>query len=156
MITLAVLPVLWVYSATKHAKGEQITLTPEDLKWDNAPDALPAGAKMAVLEGDPNAKGGLYSLRLRLQADYKIPPHTHPTEERVTVLDGAVVVGMGEKFDESSAKQLGKESYFVMPAEHAHFLGVKQDATLQITGKGPFAITYVNPTDDPRSKKTER
>src|SRR5262245_12013524 len=40
-----------------------------------------------VLTGDPG-KDGPYAVRVRLPAGYKIPPHTHPTAENVTVLSG--------------------------------------------------------------------
>jgi anti-sigma factor ChrR (cupin superfamily) len=40
-------------------------------------------------------------MRLLFPEGYKIPPHPHPQMERVTVISGALRVGMGEKFDQS-------------------------------------------------------
>jgi hypothetical protein len=34
-----------------------------------------------------------------------------------------------------------------------HFAAAKGATTIQIQGMGPFAMTYVNPSDDPRNKK---
>ena len=48
--------------------------TPGDIKWVDAPNALPAGAKLAVLEGNP-FNPGAYTMRLSMPAGYKIPPH---------------------------------------------------------------------------------
>ena len=61
------------------AKGERA------LQWGPAPDAFPAGAKMAVEKGDPTKSGG-FVVRLSFPADYKIPPHWHPTAEHVRVV----------------------------------------------------------------------
>ena len=58
---------------------------------------------MALLEGDP-AKEGFYAMRLLLPEGYKVPPHTHPQMENVTVISGALHVGMGEKFDQSAGR----------------------------------------------------
>ena len=39
-----------------------------------------------------------------------------------------------------------------VPANMHHF-GSAQDATIvAVSAKGPFALTYVNPADDPRKK----
>jgi hypothetical protein len=40
-----------------------------------------------------------------------------------------------------------------VPSRHGHVFVAKTAATIQIHGMGPFAITYVNPADDPRQKK---
>src|SRR5881409_528340 len=73
-------------------------ITPDQLKWGEAPPSLPKGAKLAVLHGDPG-KEGTFVLRLKMPANYKIAPHTHPTGYTVTVLSGTPSVGLGEKVD---------------------------------------------------------
>ncbi len=79
--------------------------TPGDIKWVAAPNALPAGAKLAVLEGNP-FNPGLYTMRLSMPAGYKIPAHWHAKVEHVTVISGKFNLGMGEKFDESKGNAL--------------------------------------------------
>ena len=64
---------------------DKIAVQPNALKWGPAPASLPPGAQLAVVTGDPG-KDGPYVIRARLPAGYKIPPHTHPTAENVTVL----------------------------------------------------------------------
>jgi hypothetical protein len=57
---------------------------PSNLQWIDAPASLPRGAKIAVLEGDPS-KEGPFVFRALLPDGYRIPPHTHPKIERITV-----------------------------------------------------------------------
>src|SRR3546814_5876619 len=74
-------------------------------------DLLPAGTQGALLYGDPT-KEGPFLLRLKMPAGYKIPPHSHPRPEIVTVISGAFHVGMGETADaakRSEARRVGKE-----------------------------------------------
>jgi hypothetical protein len=37
---------------------------------------------------------------------YRVPPHTHPKTERVTVISGTFNIGMGDKFDEKATKAM--------------------------------------------------
>ena len=52
------------------AAEQHVVINPADLKWMDAPPGLPAGAKMAVLSGDPGKKG-LFTVRLQAPAGYK-------------------------------------------------------------------------------------
>jgi quercetin dioxygenase-like cupin family protein len=53
---------------------------------------------MAVLQGNPGGTG-LFTVRLRFPNGYRLAPHTHPTDENVTVISGTFLVGMGETAD---------------------------------------------------------
>lgn len=134
------------------APGTHTILSADTLKWGPAPPALPAGAEAAVLAGDPATAGSQYTLRIKMPAGYKVPPHWHPGDEHVTVLQGALMVGMGETFDAATMKTLTAGSFAVMPKEMRHYVRAKAATILQIHGTGPFAITYVNSADDPRTK----
>ena len=134
------------------AKTEHVMFSGADLKWGDGPPSLPAGAKVAVLEGDP-AKEGPFAIRLQMPAGYKIPAHTHPTAEHVTVISGTLNLGMGAKFDEATAKEMPAGAYAVMPAGMQHFAGSKTGCVVQVHGTGPFQVVYVNPADDPRGPK---
>lgn len=126
--------------------------SPSDLTWSDGPPGLPPGAKMAVLDGDPN-KPGSFTVRLQAPAGYKIPPHTHPSAERVTVISGSVKLGMGDKFDEAAGKEMGVGSFIVLPAGMSHYAWSDGETIVQIHSEGPFKIKYVNAADDPRTKK---
>jgi quercetin dioxygenase-like cupin family protein len=133
------------------AKPHAIVATPDGIKWAPAPAILPAGAKLAVLEGDP-AKAGEFTMRLSLPAGYRIPPHFHPVTEHVTVIDGTFYVGMGEAFDATKANALPTGTFAALEPGVRHFAFTKGATTVQLHGVGPWSLTYVNPADDPRTK----
>jgi len=134
------------------ATAAHTVLTPADLKWGDAPPGLPAGAKLAVLEGDP-AKKGPFTIRFQTPDGYKVAPHHHPTAERITVISGTFFLGMGTQFDEAAGHEMAAGSFAVMPAGMNHFAWSKGETIVQIHGRGPFEIKYVNPADDPRNTK---
>ena len=120
------------------------------LKWMDGPPGLPGGATFAVVSGDPG-KAGRFTVQIKMPADYAVPPHWHPTNERVKVLSGQVHYGMNDKLM-SSAKTLKAGHSVTMTAKMHHWVHAAAPATLQVSGTGPFAITYVDPKDDPRKK----
>jgi quercetin dioxygenase-like cupin family protein len=128
------------------------TLVPADkVQWGPAPPALPAGAQIAVLEGNPSEKGPV-TLRLRFPANYNIPPHWHSMAERVTVLSGALNVGMGDKLDRQGSQALEPGGFVSLPANMHHFAWTAVPTIVQISLEGPFDIFYVNPADNPQTK----
>jgi quercetin dioxygenase-like cupin family protein len=128
--------------------GEHSMMLPDQLQWRDSP-ALKAPAKVAILEGDPT-KEGYFAMRVKLPDGYRIPPHFHPCYERVTVISGTFNLGAGEKFDKSAAKALPAGSYWSMEPGMRHFAWTSGETVLQVTTIGPWGITYVNPSDDPR------
>lgn len=127
-----------------------LIVTPSDLKWVDA-NALPAGAKVAVIEGKMDKKGPI-TVRIKLPADYKVPAHWHPGGERVTVLSGTFNFGLGDKLDPQMTKALGPGSVIIMPPKTKHFAWTKEETVIQLNDMGPWGITYVNPADNPRKK----
>jgi quercetin dioxygenase-like cupin family protein len=119
-----------------------------DLKWGPAPAVFPAGAQMAVLSGDP-AKSGVFVIRLKMPAGYKIPAHQHPTDEYVTVVSGDLSLGMGDKLDPAKSAKLAPGGFAMAGAKMNHFAFSDAGAVVQVSAEGPFAMTYVNPADDP-------
>ncbi|HEY6221042.1 MAG TPA: cupin domain-containing protein [Candidatus Eisenbacteria bacterium] len=132
--------------------AEHRFFTPADVKWADAPPSMPKGAKIAVLEGDLGSPGP-FTMRVMVPAGFRIPPHFHPGIEHVTVLSGSFFMGVGEKWDESKGHELTAGSYSYMAAGTRHFAWTKKATVLQVHGMGPWGITYVNPTDDPRNQK---
>jgi anti-sigma factor ChrR (cupin superfamily) len=105
-----------------------------------------------VLERDPT-KEGPFVLRVKLLDGYRVPPHTHPKTERVTVISGTFNIGMGDKFEEKSvkAKPAGTNGHW--PAGMKHFAWAKGETVRQFHGTGPWSIQYLNSEDDPRNQK---
>ena len=151
-VSLAVLSLAYVSAAPPHDEKDHVVVTPEDIKWVDGPPSLPSGAKIVMLEGDPS-KEGAFVMRAKMPDGYKIMPHTHPKDERVTVLSGTLHMGMGEKFDEKATKAMPAGSYGRTGAGVKHFAFAKGMTVIQVHGIGPWAIDYVNPADDPRKKK---
>jgi quercetin dioxygenase-like cupin family protein len=133
----------------------QVVVTPEDLKWGPGPKSLPAGAQAVVLDGDP-AKKGPFAMRVKVPANYRIAPHTHPRQERVTVISGKLQLGHGRTFEESKLKDLEAGSFFSLPPGMEHFVRAAEETIVQLNGDGPWEINYLDPADDPRKGKTAR
>ena len=120
------------------------------LKWMDAAGAgLPAGAKMAVVSGDPG-KAGAFVIRAKFPAGYAVPAHHHPTAERVAVLSGRLGYGMSDKLNKAKMKALTAGQHVVMKAGMNHWVFAQRPTEIQVSGKGPFQIVYVDPKDDPR------
>jgi anti-sigma factor ChrR (cupin superfamily) len=134
------------------AVAEHKMFAPADIKWVDGPPSLPPGAKLAILEGDP-AKPGPFTIRLQAPDGYKIPAHTHPTAERITVISGTFHMGMADKFDEAAGHEMVAGSFAIMPAGTKHFAWATGETVVQVHSTGPFVIKYVNPADDPRNAK---
>jgi hypothetical protein len=135
------------------AAKKHVLIAPGDLKWGPGPAGLPSGAEAAVLDGDP-AKPAMFALRAKLPAGYKVPPHWHPTDETIIVISGALMLGMGDKMDEASMQTLPAGGFAKMPRQMHHYAAAKGETIIQVHAMGPFEITYVNPSDDPRKKTT--
>jgi quercetin dioxygenase-like cupin family protein len=124
------------------------------LTWGPAPSAFPAGAQMAVVSGDPG-KSGPFVVQLSLPDGYQIKPHTHPTDESVHVVKGTFLVGMGKTWDGAALKPMATGATGAVPANMAHFAQAKGQTVVQVSAAGPFAMTYLTASDDPRTKTTQ-
>ena len=124
------------------------------IQYGPVPPNIPPGAQLAVISGDPSKAGGPYTMRLKMPDGYKVPAHFHPVEETATVISGSFNLGMGDKLDTSKTMELKPGGFAVAPAGMRHFAWAKGETVVQISGNGPFGITYVDPNDDP-SKKTQ-
>lgn len=124
---------------------------PDTLVWKDDP-SLPKGAQSVLLVGDPS-KAGVFVVRVKLPARYKVAPHTHPFAELITVLTGSLGNGMGETFDAKKGEMLKAGASFALPAKHAHYVWTNdEDTILELVATGPWDITYLNSADDPRKQ----
>ena len=131
------------------ADDQHIAVSADGLKWGPASPALPKGAQMAVLFGDPT-KEGQFAYRIKFPAGYKVPAHMHPNDENVTVLSGTANIGTGDKLDETRGEALKAGSFLHMPKGMHHYAWFTEETIIQSNGVGPAGITYINPADDPR------
>lgn len=142
-------------SSTKKAAPAEAkhAYTPGDVQWGPVPPFVPAGAQLAVIEGNPMGSTGDYTVRLKAPDGYIIAPHFHPKRENVTVISGTLKFGMGDKFDEASMKPFSAGSFAYMDPSMHHYVKAQGETIVQIHGMAPLAFTYVNKSDDPRNKK---
>lgn len=134
--------------AQHHA--DHVMIVPADLKWSPVP-SLPAGAQIAVIEGPPSNAGPI-TARIKFPANYRLPAHTHPVIEHVTVLSGTFHMGAGDKLDTTKTKALTQGAFAIMQPGTRHFAWTAEETIVQIHSVGPWGITYVDPADDPRKK----
>lgn len=138
---------LLLAGSTAEAKAK-----PAHMKWMAGPPGLPSGATFAVVSGDPG-KAEMFKVQIRMPAGYTIAPHHHPTDEVVRVKSGTLNYGMGDKLDKANAGQLtDPKTHVTMQAGMNHWVYTTDPAVIEVSGMGPFQITYVNPADDPRGK----
>ena len=114
-----------------------------DLKWT----PIIKGCDMAVVEGNPDAEGQQFVIRFRCTDGTKVPSHWHPTDEYLTVLKGAFLVGTGDTFEEAKLKTMNVGNFLLMPKEMHHFALNKGDTIVQVHGTGPFKVNWVNPSE---------
>jgi quercetin dioxygenase-like cupin family protein len=127
------------------------TAAPAELKWMDGPPGLPAGEQFAVVKGNPAAKG-MFTIRAKLPANYSVPAHHHPTDEKVTVVSGKLAYGMSDRLNRTQALGLDTGQSVVMKAKMNHWVLTADGAEIEVSAMGPFQITYVNAADDPRPK----
>jgi len=126
-----------------------VIVFPDEVRWGPASPKLPPGAQIAVLTGDPSVPGEFYVFRAKLPDGFSVPPHWHPMDENVTVIEGVFSLGFGERVEASTMRDLPMGSYVTLPKGEPHYNLMKGETILQFEGIGPYDITYVNPEDDP-------
>ena len=146
---------LTVTVAPAVAQSTHTLVRADQVQWGPAPPALPAGAQISVLEGNPSEKGPV-TMRLKFPADYNIPAHWHSMTERLTVLSGALHVGMGDKLDRRDSQTLEPGGFVALPGTMRHFAWTASPTVVQINLEGPFDIFYVNAADNPEKRQTSR
>ena len=134
------------------APSEKNAFTPESIPYGPAPAFLAPGAQLAVLEGNPMAASGDYTVRLKMPSGYRIAPHWHPHRENVTVISGTFKVGMGDQFDESKMGAFPAGSFAFLDPDMHHYAMATKEVVVQVHGVAPLQFNYVNPADDPSRK----
>ncbi len=136
--------------AQHHADPGHLMVLPTELKWSPVP-SMPPGVEIAVIEGPLNRAGPI-TARLRFPANYRLPAHTHPAIEHVTVLSGTFHMGTGDKLDVKKTTALTVGGFAIMQVGVKHFAWTAEETIVQMHSVGPWGITYVDPKEDPRNK----
>jgi quercetin dioxygenase-like cupin family protein len=130
----------------------QNAFKPEQMKFGPPPPFIPPGALVAVLEGDPGASSGDYTIRVKMPAGYKIAPHWHPKRENVTVISGSFKVGMGDQFEAGKMTTFPAGSFAYLDPDMHHYALAAGATSIQVHGMSPLQFNYINPADDPSKK----
>ena len=130
-------------AAAQNGPAAPVIVTPDNVQW-TASAMLPAGGKIAVIDGD-YTKAGPYTLRISLPDGAAFPPHFHAGAEYVTVLQGTFLVGIGDTADPAKMTALPAGSFAMVPAGVHHFAIAKGATILQLSGMGPMTMTDVKP-----------
>ena len=130
----------------------QNAFTPDQIQYGPPPPFLAPGSQLAVLEGDPTASTGDFTIRLKMPDGYKIAPHWHPKRENVTVISGNFKVGMGDKWDDTKMMTFPTGSFAYLDPEMHHYAMASGEVVVQVHGMSPLQFNYVNPADDPSKK----
>ena len=140
--------------ASAPAPSGHVMVHADDVAWGDAPPFLERGAQFALVSGNPGKAGGLFVIRLKMPAGYRIARHWHPGDEHVTVLEGSLTLSMGEA-GKAHAATFAPGDYVLLPARMRHEASTTTGAVVQVHGTGPFQLNYVDAKDDPRTRDTE-
>ena len=147
LLTLAGLAISFA-GPVSMAQDAMKVVTADELVWKEHP--LFKGAQICNVFGDPT-KAETIILRVKFPPHFKVPPHTHPYSEVVTVLSGTYWNAMGEDMEKGVMLKPG--SVFVLPANHVRRTWTTDEEVLiQLNFTGPGGIAFINPADDPRKK----
>ena len=139
-------------SLLAQSTAPQNAFKPEQMKFGPPPPFIPPGALVAVLEGDPGASSGDYTIRVKMPAGYKIAPHWHPKRENVTVISGSFKVGMGDQFEAGKMTTFPAGSFAYLDPDMHHYAIAAGATSIQVHGMWPLQFNYINPADDPSKK----
>jgi quercetin dioxygenase-like cupin family protein len=140
-------------SAAYDNSHEKNAFTPDAISWVAAPPVVRPGAQFAVLEGDPTATTGDFTIRLKMPDGFRIAPHWHPNRENVTIISGTFKVGMGDEFAPGKMKAFAAGSFAFLDPNMHHYAMASGETIVQVHGQSPLQFNYVNPDDDPNKSK---
>jgi len=160
-IFVALVPVLMVapcfaQTPKEHKDLGHVMLTQSQVQWQTGPASLPSGAQIAVLDGDPSQAGMSYTIGLKMPDGYRVPPHWHPMDASVNVVQGSFIMGVGEKVDPAQAQEMTAGSYMRVSKGVRHYEWTKGETIIYVYGLGPLDTIYVNSADDPRQKSNQK
>ncbi|MEW5741143.1 MAG: cupin domain-containing protein [Myxococcota bacterium] len=121
-----------------------VRLPPGKEDWKPGTPPFPASLQVTILEGDPTGPGH-FTARVKFPAGFVLPLHTHPVDERSTVISGAVYVGTSDKPDPTKGIKLEAGGFYVNPKGQPHWFMTATETVLQISTEGPWGSSPVKP-----------
>ena len=138
----AALVAVLVTARTSQSDKKIVGISPEQVNWFT-PAYYKDGRQRAQLFGD-SSKSGPWVDRVKIPAGMRVPAHTHPQDELVTVIEGTWYVGEGERYDAAKLKGYPAGSFIVIPAGTPHFVATKDSSVVvQLSGTEKFRTDYL-------------
>lgn len=142
VVVTIVAAVSWTPSLAEERKKEIVGVTPDKVRWFTPP-YYHDGRQRAQLFGDSSA-GGAWIDRVKIPGGARVPAHTHPQDELVTVIEGTWYLGEGARFDAAKLRSYPAGSFIVIPAGVPHFVAAKEGTVVvQLSGSGKFQTDSV-------------
>ena len=142
MNRLLVLGLVIISAVVQPSTSGVRTIRPSELTFRFVP-GYPPGYDRAVLEGKMESDGA-HTYRVRIPPHFRASPHTHPSEEHITVLKGTWYLGLGNEFDEKRMQAFEAGSFVIIPAGLPHYVMTGSEETvIQAHGVGRVGISYV-------------
>ena len=138
-----------------HQPGQDVfkATISDDIEWKAFP-AFPASVRLAVIVGQPSEEGP-YTIRVKVPRDVKLMPHKHPEDRVYTVISGVFYIGLGDQFDADKLNAYPPGAVIVLPGNTPHFHWARSGEYItQVTAIGPLGLDYLNPSDDPRNRRS--
>lgn len=113
------------------------------------------GTEIAVLRGTLTGDGP-FTFRFRMPDGYWAHPHRHPVNAQVRVISGTYLVGMGSALDSTTAQVIPAGGEIMMEAGMLHFDGARGETVIEVSGTGPWGVTFLDPSKDPAGARAPR
>jgi quercetin dioxygenase-like cupin family protein len=120
----------------------QLKVIASEIIWKPCPSHLPKGCEIAVIEGSPK-EADFFTVRFKMTGEFLMPAHTHPKDERVTILEGKVYVAFGLEAKKEDASVFGPGDFYVNYKNAIHTVWADKGSILQITGIGPWEANFI-------------
>jgi len=101
----------------------------------------PIAGDVEIVSGHPDSAGP-FVMRVHELPGSIVPPHTHPMDENITVVQGTWYFATGETFDTTRLQAMPAGTYAFVPAGTSMFGMSRDGAIVQVHGTGPFPIHW--------------
>lgn len=132
---------VWIYLLTVVAAAATSAQSKETREHRVVPIEMMT-EDVEVLFGDPEVPDQPFVMRIRELPGTIIPPHKHPVDEHITVVQGAIYFAVGEKFDRAAMREIKTGGYAFIPKGNTMFGYIPDGAIVQVHGTGPFRIYW--------------
>jgi anti-sigma factor ChrR (cupin superfamily) len=122
-------------------RNSAIQITPMELIWKDNP-RLPPGVQTATVWGDPS-KEGLFVFRVKWPPNVKVQPHSHPSDEYVTVISGTWMTASGDIYEDAKLQALPPGGFYMLPARVNQFsTSGDEETVIEVTAMGPWGVHF--------------